>query len=343
MGALLSTFHNRCPAIPLSALESTKDALVYLVQPADSSHSLDGSYFRLGVVTEDKLFVERADGAEDADRLYHSRGCSKPKHQRWMENAERMLSDPAIAGPLPSAGDICKQYRENSAQDCTCFARSFDMESSPSKRHHLLASLTALGGMQEALRDGNFAARAAYKCPRGSIPNFFRTALADASPSNADQPDDQQRLLEGTYRVQGKKGFREYSGVCIVTRLGNWQYRFTWDIGGKTRTGIGNYTGRTIAVEYGTPHPAVYSVLTNGSMRATLSDGFEQLSFSGEPPTGVEPGIRSQQDDVREAQCAQLALQLDRFGARPALRGAVEVLTNQYTQKCGSNPPPRVR
>jgi hypothetical protein len=80
-------------------------------------------------------------------------------------------------------------------------------------------------------------------------------------------------VLPGVYRAAGASpdGSRYRGMAAIITE--NDRLRFTWWIGTRVFSGIGQAAGHTVTVEWGEPHPVVYTFGTDGSLDGKWADG----------------------------------------------------------------------
>lgn len=89
------------------------------------------------------------------------------------------------------------------------------------------------------------------------------------------------RQISGVYRVQGTNpNGTVYDGMIAITPEGD-KVRFTWWIGKDVFTGIGEFTGRMLVVNWGDKHPVVYTFETGETMNGEWADGSatERLSL----------------------------------------------------------------
>jgi hypothetical protein len=99
----------------------------------------------------------------------------------------------------------------------------------------------------------------------------------------------------GVYRAKGvnPNGSR-YSGMVAVASADD-GWNFTWWIGKQRLTGSGRFAGRMLVVDWGAPHPVIYTFGADGSLDGEWADGSatESLSLFAEasdetipPPAG---------------------------------------------------------
>ena len=98
-------------------------------------------------------------------------------------------------------------------------------------------------------------------------------AATFAGPAAAQTTAAESPVLPGVYRSAGTNpdGSR-YRGMAAIIAE-NDRLRFTWWIGPRVFSGIGKVAGRTIEVEWGEPHPAVYTVAADGSLDGKWANG----------------------------------------------------------------------
>lgn len=79
--------------------------------------------------------------------------------------------------------------------------------------------------------------------------------------------------LGGVYFAEGANpsGTR-YRGMVALTPAGN-QYRFTWWIGTKVYSGVGQFAGRMLVVDWGQRNPVIYSFSQGDNLEGEWADG----------------------------------------------------------------------
>jgi hypothetical protein len=79
--------------------------------------------------------------------------------------------------------------------------------------------------------------------------------------------------LGGLYLVDGSNpnGSR-YRGMAALTPAGD-QYRFTWWIARQVFTGVGQFAGRMMVVNWGAKSPVIYTVARNDDLIGEWADG----------------------------------------------------------------------
>ena len=110
---------------------------------------------------------------------------------------------------------------------------------------------------------------------------------AVTSQARAAAGYQQQTLdLGGLYLVEGTNpnGSR-YRGMVALTQAGN-QYRFTWWIQRQVFSGVGQFAGRTLVVNWGAKSPVIYNVASNATVRrmGRLQRRREARSVRAAPP-----------------------------------------------------------
>jgi hypothetical protein len=114
------------------------------------------------------------------------------------------------------------------------------------------------------------------------VPRFAPGALAPGGSA----------ALGGVYIVDGTNpnGSR-YRGMVALTPAGN-QYRFTWWIARQIFSGIGQFAGRMLVVNWGAKAPVIYMVAANNDLFGEWADGSatERLSLYAR---AAAPGVPS--------------------------------------------------
>ena len=95
--------------------------------------------------------------------------------------------------------------------------------------------------------------------------------------------------LAGIYYAEGTNpnGSR-YRGMVALTPAGN-QYRFTWWIGKQIYTGVGQFAGRMLVVNWGQKKPVIYSFAHGDNLDGEWADGSatEKLTLVARAATGT--------------------------------------------------------
>jgi hypothetical protein len=115
----------------------------------------------------------------------------------------------------------------------------------------------------------------------------FRTTAGAAPSASGAVPKAEQReaplrqnaavpttpLLSGVYRSDGTNpnGSR-YRGMTTIVAEGD-RLRFTWWIGSQVFTGVGQFAGRMLVVNWGASHPVVYTFGARGVLDGEWADG----------------------------------------------------------------------
>jgi hypothetical protein len=85
-----------------------------------------------------------------------------------------------------------------------------------------------------------------------------------SQPRAASGVTQQTLDLGGLYLVDGTNpNSSHYRGMVAMTQAGN-QYRFTWWIGRQVFSGVGQFAGRMLVVNWGAKSPVIYNVAGNG-------------------------------------------------------------------------------
>ena len=111
-------------------------------------------------------------------------------------------------------------------------------------------------------------------------PRFSPGALAPGGSS----------ALGGLYIVQGTNpNGSTYRGMVALTPAGN-QFRFTWWIGQQIFSGVGQFAGRMLVVNWGAKAPVIYSVAYNSDLVGEWADGSatERLVLYSRAATGAD-------------------------------------------------------
>jgi hypothetical protein len=79
--------------------------------------------------------------------------------------------------------------------------------------------------------------------------------------------------LGGLYLVDGSNpDGSQYRGMATLTPVGD-QYRFTWWIARQVFSGVGQFAGRMMVVNWGAKSPVIYSVARNNELHGEWADG----------------------------------------------------------------------
>jgi uncharacterized caspase-like protein len=102
----------------------------------------------------------------------------------------------------------------------------------------------------------------------GAIPKDPREAPLRQQAAATAAP-----LLSGLYRSEGTNpdGSR-YRGMAAVVAEGD-RLRFTWWIGTRVFSGVGQFAGRMLVVNWGASHPVVYTFGPRGTLDGEWADG----------------------------------------------------------------------
>jgi hypothetical protein len=94
--------------------------------------------------------------------------------------------------------------------------------------------------------------------------------------------------LGGIYVVEGTNpNGTNYRGMVALTPAGK-QYRFTWWIGPQVFSGVGQFAGRMLVVNWGAKSPVIYTVARNDDLEGEWADGSatERLALFARAPIG---------------------------------------------------------
>ena len=156
------------------------------------------------------------------------------------------------------------------------------------------------------------AAAAAVRGAVGMPPRMVPGARSCPAP---------RRLLAGIYFAEGTNpnGSR-YRGMVALTPAGN-QYRFTWWIGTQIFTGVGQFAGRMLVVNWGQQKPVIYSFAHGDNLDGEWADGSatEKLALFARAATGaVTPpeGNYASPGRIRTAPAIRGAVAISRQGNR---------------------------
>jgi uncharacterized caspase-like protein len=102
----------------------------------------------------------------------------------------------------------------------------------------------------------------------------------------------QAAALAGVYRVAGSNpdGSR-YTGIVALSPSAD-QVRFTWWIGSQIFSGVGQFAGRMLVVQWGATHPVVYTFSDDGILDGEWADGSatdKLTAFAAASPGPVPP------------------------------------------------------
>lgn len=322
----LTILGQRCadPSLPRG---THVDAISYMAQPHYEKHGLAGLAVSQLANADLVRFTSGVEVEKDVAWLVEQSSCAGAKYRDWVTHAKRFLSDPRLAGPLPTVAPSCEQY-SGQPQTCQCFVRSFDMEATPVTRRTFLDARSALEGFQKTLADGNFALRAEYKC--AEMPALFRPETMVALHDGANQPDDGQRLKEGVYRAEWRKtetGVGLDVGRWTISRLGDWRYEFKRTSDGKTLRGIGILSGRQVTAYFGQPTPASYTLSEDGTLRTPGRDGGHQYLI---PPFS----------EANAATCAALKQKIEAYRVAGNRDFLIAILRKDHDNLCPQSSAP---
>ena len=87
--------------------------------------------------------------------------------------------------------------------------------------------------------------------------------------------------VSGLYQVQGRNpDGSSYSGSVTVQETAQGAVTFSWVVGQRSYAGSGQRSGSVVTVNWGSSAPAVYVVMSDGSLHGTWANGYalERLS-----------------------------------------------------------------
>ncbi len=144
---------------------------------------------------------------------------------------------------------------------------------------------------------GNFVFRALPGAGASAVPaDPVALTRPGVSEGAAGAVRESVSRLMGVYRAEGinPNGSR-YHGIVALTPEGD-RVRFTWWIGKDTFTGLGEFAGRMLVVDWGENHPVVYSFNDGVALDGEWADGTATESlqrFSGmSAEAQIRPGGR---------------------------------------------------
>jgi hypothetical protein len=127
--------------------------------------------------------------------------------------------------------------------------------------------------------------------PAGSVPKMTALAAIGTALRESAARTGPARQISGIYRVDGTNpNGSSYDGMLAVTPEDR-NVRFTWWIGNDIFTGVGDFAGRMLVVNWGDKHPVVYSFTGTETLDGEWADGTasEKLTlFARADPTGAE-------------------------------------------------------
>lgn len=168
-----------CSNLSIPRLPGAAEVLAYTVTPAGKGTDKvmyaaveAGNYLTFTKVT--------ADPALDLEAHVAVVGCDASRHRDFIDSTTRLLSNDLVAGSITSSVvNACLEAitdRGIYASACQCLATGVDMTATPAHREQLQRA-DLMTELQRLLReDGDFAARATYKCT--TAPRFKQAVTA---------------------------------------------------------------------------------------------------------------------------------------------------------------------
>ncbi len=127
--------------------------------------------------------------------------------------------------------------------------------------------------------------------PAGSVPKMAALAAIGTALKESTARTGPARQISGVYRVEGTNpNGTTYDGMLAITPEDR-NVRLTWWIGTDVFTGVGEFAGRMLVVNWGDKHPVVYSFTGAETLDGEWADGSasEKLTlYSRTAPVEVE-------------------------------------------------------
>ncbi|GAB2186173.1 LIC10280 family protein [Roseibium sp. LAB1] len=127
--------------------------------------------------------------------------------------------------------------------------------------------------------------------PAGSAPKMTALAAIGTALKESAARTGPARQISGVYRVDGTNpNGSSYDGMLAITPEDR-NVRFTWWIGGDVFTGVGEFAGRMLVVNWGDKHPVVYSFTGTDTLDGEWADGSASeklMLFSRAAPVEAE-------------------------------------------------------
>jgi len=153
-----------------------------------------------------------------------------------------------------------------------------DDRNSPYAKHLALAIATPRLSLESVFKrtlKGVYQETRGQQTPWLSSSYFgeFVFRQAPAGPAQDEEQAKPQRNLAGVYRSDGinPNGTR-YKGITAVNWSGN-QVQVKWWIGKQIFTGVGEFAGKMLVVNWGDTHPVIYTFGKHGFLNGEWADG----------------------------------------------------------------------
>lgn len=109
--------------------------------------------------------------------------------------------------------------------------------------------------------------------PAGSVPKMAALAAIGTALKESTARTGPARQISGVYRVEGTNpNGTTYDGMLAITPEDR-NVRLTWWIGTDVFTGVGEFAGRMLVVNWGDKHPVVYSFTGAETLDGEWADG----------------------------------------------------------------------
>ncbi len=352
VGAALTAVSKECKSAKGRRPDSVVDAASYFVEPPNRRHELGGAFLFYGITQADAAFMAEHDGANDVRWLVGNSGCDADA-LAWVAHVNRFLAEPAHAGPFPLARKVCDSGGLGIPREgCDCFARSFDMESTPARRRSILGAADPQRALPLTFQDRDFTMRVTYKCssePRR--PSASELVTTERDPGGYGVP-----IEERTYYLVGRdRNGYPYQGTCEVVRKGKNRYQMVKAINGVRMEGIGLVSGTTLTFHGPQPDPMTYAIRDDGSLHAKREGGAWESIQTQQPGTAARqqpsPGAAAAQAQRDQRQAATMAKYCGNLAAaaahvrdaaarRPSVQAESQAqrLERAYQERCGKQP-----
>lgn len=272
-------------------------------------------------------------------------------------SARTLLSEQLLVADFSSHAEAaCQKYQAQKNAACDCFARSFDVESSPAQRKKLLDQNESRDAYREVLMQNDFILRIARNCDH--LPDLVSNA-----PSAPQMKEPSIQIALGRYVVRRESKYPHYApygGYCDIEKDRPNRFPVKCRVGG-TFDGFGSVENGKFIVTF--PN-GVYRYQMNGDGSFVRewenSEWTETLTMQSEtnrPETlSPIPQVRripaeektDRQSESRARWCAGLAKNVADLQARAAavpperardarhLFNRVEALQQQFQEQCGT-------
>lgn len=239
VGGLIAALNRQCPTLNIPSHPGPLEAGQYRIGSI-------GSVSLIARAAEDAAFFAAADSDADIAAYSARHGCDQTTHSRWIRTATSMLRDPLLAGSIQSfASETCTQLKyRGDHSDCSCFATSFDMETTPNQRRNILQTAQVHDTLREMLVHGGLAQIISGRC--SVVPD-----LVTGAPSAPGNSSAAVQIADGGYDLLGTdwRNGPQRMPLLLVDKIGANRYRFSWTSGGAFAPGIASVSGSTVTVQ----------------------------------------------------------------------------------------------